>query len=146
MTEANVEELRGRLAEVPLFAECHTPDLAIIAQRAEIRDVPSGTTLIAAGDMGDEFFVLLSGRASVAPNGAVVGELAPGAHFGELALLDPAPRSADVVMTSDGAISVFSRATLLLALSAIPELAPALLKFVARRLRDADAGSEREVM
>ena len=96
--------------------------------------------------MGDEFFVLLSGTASVARNGKGVGELAPGAHFGELALLDPAPRSADVVMTSDGTISVFSRATLLLALSAIPELAPALLMFVARRLREADAGSEREVM
>ena len=39
MTEANVEELRVRLAEVPLFAGCHPPDLAIIAQRAEIRDV-----------------------------------------------------------------------------------------------------------
>ena len=75
----------------------------------------------------------------------MVGELAPGAHFGELALLDPA-RSADIVLTSDGTVSVFSRATLLLALSAIPELAPALLMFVARRLREADAASEREVM
>ena len=146
MTEANVEKLRARLAEVPLFAGCHPPDLAIIAQRAEMRDVPQGTTLIAAGDVGDEFFVLLSGTASVARNGTMVGELAPGAHFGELALLDPAPRSADIVMTSDGTISVFSRATLLLALSAIPELAPALLMFVARRLREADAASEREVM
>ena len=90
--------------------------------------------------------MLLSGTASVARNGTVVGELAPGAHFGELALLDPAPRSADIVMTSDGTVSVFSRATLLLALSAIPELAPALLMFVARRLREADAASEREVM
>jgi CRP/FNR family transcriptional regulator, cyclic AMP receptor protein len=146
MTEANVEKLRARLAEVPLFAGCHPPDVAIIAQRAEMRDVPRGTTLITAGDVGDEFFVLLSGTASVARNGTVVGELAPGAHFGELALLDPAPRSADIVMTSDGTISVFSRATLLLALSAIPELAPALLMFVARRLREADAASEREVM
>jgi CRP-like cAMP-binding protein len=146
MTEANVEKLRARLAEVPLFAGCHPPDVAIIAQRAEMRDVPRGTALITAGDVGDEFFVLLSGTASVARNGTVVGELAPGAHFGELALLDPAPRSADIVMTSDGTISVFSRATLLLALSAIPELAPALLMFVARRLREADAASEREVM
>ena len=146
MTEANVEKLRVRLTEVPLFAGCHPPDLAIIAQRAEMRDVSQGTTLIAAGDVGDEFFVLLSGTASVARNGTMVGELAPGAHFGELALLDPAPRSADIVMTSDGTVSVFSRATLLLALSAIPELAPALLMFVARRLREADAASEREVM
>ena len=146
MTEVKVEELRSRLAEIPLFAGCHPPDLAIIAQRAETRDVPRGTTLIAAGDVGDEFFVLLSGTASVARNGVVVGSLAPGAHFGELALLDPAPRSADVVMTSDGSVSVFSRATLLLALSAITELAPALLMFLARRLREADAASEREVM
>jgi CRP/FNR family cyclic AMP-dependent transcriptional regulator len=102
--------------------------------------------LIAAGDVGDEFFVLLSGTATVARNGVVVGELAPGAHFGELALLDPAPRSADVVMTSDGSVSVFSRATLLLALDAIPGIAPALLAFLARRLREAEAGNEREAL
>jgi CRP-like cAMP-binding protein len=146
MTQTDVDDLRVRLAAVPLFAGCHPPDLAIIAQRAEIRDVPRGSTVIRTGDLGDEFFVLLAGTASVARNGSVVGELTPGAHFGELALLDPAPRSADVVMTSDGAISVFSRATLLLALSAIPELAPALLMFLARRLREADAANEREVM
>jgi CRP-like cAMP-binding protein len=59
-------------------------------------------------------------------------------------LLDPAPRSLDVITTSDCVVGVLSRAGFLLVLDAVPGVAPQLLQFLARRLRDADLGEDHE--
>jgi CRP-like cAMP-binding protein len=146
VTTIATEQLRDRLETVPLFAACFPADIAVLAERSEIREIAAGTTLIRTGEVGEEFFVLLSGEAAVERNGESVGTLRPGDHFGEMALLDPAPRSADVYMRSDGVVSVFSRANFLLALDAVPGIAPVLLAFLARRLRDAEAGEVHEVL
>jgi CRP-like cAMP-binding protein len=138
-TTETTAALRARLEAVPLFAHCAPADLAIVAQRSEIRDVAAGTPIIEAGSLGEEFYVLLSGTATVSRSGATVATLQPGDHFGELALLDPAPRDADVTMRDDGVVSVLSRHNFLLALNAIPGITPALLSFLAKRLREAES-------
>src|SRR5262245_40595938 len=88
-TTETTAALRARLEAVPLFAHCAPSDLAIVAQRSEIRDVVAGTPIIEAGALGEEFYVLLSGAATVSRNGVTVATLESGDHFGELALLDP---------------------------------------------------------
>lgn len=140
----SADQLRDRLQAVPLFARCHPSDLQIVAQRSSIRSVDVGTELVRAGTEGDEFFVLLEGTAEVRRNGEIGGTLEAGDHFGELALLDPAPRSADVVMTSDGVVSVLTRTNFKLVLEAVPGVAPELMAFLARRLRVADAPEPNE--
>ena len=45
---------------------------------------------------GHEFFVIVEGTAKVSRQGRKVAEVGPGASFGELALLDRAPRNATV--------------------------------------------------
>ena len=140
----SADQLRERLEGVPLFARCHPSDLQTVAQRSEIRAVTAGTELMHAGDHGDEFFVLLAGSAEVRRDGDIGGKLEAGDHFGELALLDPAPRSADVVMTADGIVSVLSRTNFTLVLEAVPGVAPEMMAFLARRLRDAEAGEPNE--
>jgi CRP-like cAMP-binding protein len=135
------DQLRDRLGGVPLFARCDPGDLRVIADRAEIRSVAAGTRLIAEGEAGDEFFVVLDGTAEVRRQGAVVQGLGPGDHFGELALLDPAPRSADIVATAEATVGVLSRARFRLVLSAVPGIAEELLAFLARRLRAAEQAS-----
>ena len=49
-------------------------------------------------------------------------------------------------MTSDGVVSVLSRHNFALVLDAVPGIAPVLLAFLARRLRDADIGAPNEVI
>ena len=141
-----LQELAGRLETIPLFARCHPSDLWVVAKRCELREVPAGTVLIRAGDHSDELFVLLSGTAERGKPGepARSGSFGPGDYFGELALLDPAPRSLDVVTTSDCVVGVLSRANFLLVLDAVPGVWPQLLTFLARRLRDADLGELHE--
>jgi CRP-like cAMP-binding protein len=131
---AVLEFLRERLALIPLFAGCSPSDLRVLAERCELRDVPDGTRLIEAGETGDEFFVLLSGSAERG-HGDSVRKLEPGDYFGELAVLDPAPRSLDVIATSASTVAVLSRSNFLLVLDAVPAVSPQLLAFLARRLR-----------
>jgi CRP-like cAMP-binding protein len=133
---SNTEELERRLAEVPLFARCARADLWVVAQRCDIRPVPTGTAVLRAGEPGDEFFVLLDGKVEVQREGAVLSQLGPGDHFGELAVLDPAPRNADVIVTSDATLGVLSHAQFRLVLDAVPGVAEAMLSFLARRVRD----------
>ncbi len=138
------QELETRLESIPLFARCHRSDLRVIAKRCELREVHAGTTLIHAGELGDELFVLLTGTAERGRPGEHIRTFGPGDYFGELALLDPAPRSLDVVTTSACLVGVLSRASFLLVLDAVPGVWPQLLAFLARRLRDADLGEEHE--
>ena len=131
-------ELATRLETIPLFARCHPGDLRVIARHCELREAASGTALIRAGELGDELFVVLSGSAERGRPGQPVRTFGPGDYFGELALLDPAPRSLDVVTTSECVVGVLSRANFLLVLDAVPGVWPQLLAFLARRIRDAE--------
>ena len=89
---ATVERLRA----VPLFARCTTRDLRIVARHVDLVEVPEGVDVVREGEEGETFFVVLEGRAAIMRRGRKIDELTPGSHFGELALLDPAPRSVTV--------------------------------------------------
>jgi CRP/FNR family transcriptional regulator, cyclic AMP receptor protein len=128
-------ELVERLAEARLFAHCNTSDLHVVADRCEVRDVAAGTTLVREGEPGDEFFVLLDGQADVRRDGELLAQLGPGQSFGELALLDPGPRAADVVVTSDATIAVLGKARFRLVLEAVPAVSEAMLASLARLVR-----------
>ena len=58
------------------------------------------------GDEGDNFYVLVSGKASVYVNGSAVGLIPEGSSFGELALLYNTPRTATI--RSDTLCTVFA--------------------------------------
>ena len=75
-----------------------TPDdvLADVAGRVEELTFDSGQTVFEKGDFGDSLFIIVSGRVAVRDGERLLTELGKGGIFGELALLDPAPRSASV--------------------------------------------------
>ena len=134
------QTLVDRLATVPLFARCHRADLRVIAKYCEVRDVPADTVLVRSGELTSDFFVLLSGSARRGGPAPPIYDLGPGDYFGELAILDPAPRSLDVMATSDATVGVLTRSAFLLVLDAVTGVAPQLLQALAHRLRTADLG------
>src|SRR5436853_4645472 len=85
------------LAEVPLFQGLSKRHLRRVAKLARIRRFAPGSALVRTGDAGRSFFVLLDGTAKVMRAGGRSRRLGMGDYFGEMALLDGAPRSADVV-------------------------------------------------
>jgi CRP-like cAMP-binding protein len=90
------------------------------------------------GRRGHEFYVLLDGKAEVIHGGEQVAVLGPGQHFGELALLDPAPRSATVRMATDGEVLEITQHAFFELLEEVPILGRRLLAGLARRLHDLD--------
>src|SRR5262249_32202200 len=89
------------LAAVPLFSALSKRDLQTVAKQAEHVHAPAGKAIVTEGAAGADFFVILDGRARVERHGAQVAELGPGAFFGDLALLDRAPRNASVIAETD---------------------------------------------
>jgi len=95
--------LAGILGQLPLFGGLPKGDLRVVAGLVEMRHYVGGVRVVRAGTPGDCFHIVLDGRAVVEP---VVGSgrsLGPGAFFGELALLDGAPRAATVA--ADGELT-----------------------------------------
>jgi CRP-like cAMP-binding protein len=127
------------LSRVPMFSSCSGEQLEQLASLAIERDVEPGVAIVREGDMGEEFFVLADGKARVTRGGSEVADLGAGAYFGELALLDPAPRDATVSATAPSNLLVIDRAGFEKALTQIPALRDAMLHGMARRIHDLDA-------
>ena len=100
------------LGNVDMFGGLNPKALKSLARAGHVVDVPAGAEVVHAGDPvggfrafspdGAEMHVILRGTATVHLNGQVVGNLSADDYFGELALIDGRPRSADVVAGSSG--------------------------------------------
>jgi len=101
--------------------------------------VPEGTVFIREGEPGDAFYVALEGDAVIERESRVVGRVGPGDHVGELALLDPAPRSATVRATTPMVLGALDAPTFNAIVRDVPALTSKLLRALARRLRSRDA-------
>ena len=129
------------LQQVSLFSACSRKDLQLVARRAEDVKVPAGKVLVAEGETGHEFFVILEGNAKVTRQGRKIADIGAGAAFGELALLDKAPRNATVVAESDMELVVLGQREFAGIIDEVPGFSRKLLAGMARRLRESDAKS-----
>jgi CRP/FNR family transcriptional regulator, cyclic AMP receptor protein len=127
------------LSQVPMFSACSKRDLQLVARRAEDVRVAAGKVLVNEGETGHEFFVILDGTARVTRRGKRVATLGPGSAFGELALLDRAPRNATVVAETPMELVVLGQREFAGIIDEVPGFARKLLAGMASRLREADA-------
>ena len=131
------------LATIPLFSGLHRDELARFAELTRERAYPKGSVILFQDDPGDSLFVLRQGRVKVVLIGedgreVILGVLEPGAHFGELALIDDQPRSAHVIAMDDAQLLILRREDFRRRVEANPTVAWALLTELSRRLRRAD--------
>lgn len=128
----------ARLSEVSLFRALSAKDLQVLGRSTDTVGVPAGKTLVKEGEPGREFFVILSGEVSVTVDGKEVAVLREGQWFGELALIDPAPRDATVVTLTPCELMIIESRRFLPLLDEVPVLSHKLMVGLARRLREAD--------
>ena len=133
------EDVIAHLGNVPLFSACAKKDLQHIAKYSDRVTVPAGTKMTQEGRVGYEFYVILEGKASVNREGREVNTLGPGDAFGELALLDRAPRNATVEAITEVHALVMGQREFTAALDVVPTIAHKLLIGLARRIHDVDA-------
>ena len=129
------------LAQVPLFSALSRKELALVARRAEDVKVDQGRVLVSEGATGSEFFVIIDGKAAVSKQGRKIATLGPGDAFGELALLDKAPRNPTVTAETPLEVVVLGQREFGGLIDEVPGFARKLLAGMARRLREADAKS-----
>lgn len=99
------EELVERF---PLFAGLTPEQREVLMLNFEPQSADPGTRVIRAGDEADKVYFISSGEAEVSVGGRRI-KLGPGDYFGEMALLNEAPRSADVTATDYSKFATLSR-------------------------------------
>jgi CRP-like cAMP-binding protein len=126
------------LKKVPLFSRLSEKALASIVKVAIEKEFKSGTQIVSEGDTGTGFYLIISGSTEVSRSGAKIAKLRAGEFFGEMALLDGAPRSADVTALEDTKCLVLTLWVLKGIIAANPNVALGMLEELARRLREAE--------
>lgn len=99
--QTDVEAKTEILRRIPLFQHMTYKELLAILGIARGRQFATGETIIQEGEPGAELFVLFRGKVDVAKGGLRIAQLKEGGHFGEMGLVDQAPRSATVTAVED---------------------------------------------
>lgn len=101
----------GFLEEVELLKTLTPYERSKIADALETKKYPPGTTIIKEGDVGESFYILESGEAEVYKRGVdqPVKRYNKGDYFGELALLNDAPRAASVVSATEVKVATLGK-------------------------------------
>ena len=124
------------LGAIPLFHGLSHRHLRRIAGAATVKRYVPYTAIVRIDDAGDAFFVILDGTAYVRRPGKRNIRLQPGDFFGELALLDTAPRLATVEAETEVLTMRLGRTAFQKVLNDEPKVALAMLRTLARRMRE----------
>src|SRR4051812_42272010 len=84
----------------PLLVHLEPAQLERIARAGEIESYNPGEPIVAEGSLGDALFLILSGQTAVHRASQTFATLDGGDLFGEMSLVEPAPRSASVTAMS----------------------------------------------
>jgi cAMP-dependent protein kinase regulator len=97
------------LEDVPLLSSLTPYERSKIADALETQKFAAGQEIIKEGDPGHSFYLLESGEADAVKGDAKVLHYKKGDFFGELALLNDAPRAASVVAASDVKVATLGK-------------------------------------
>lgn len=98
----------------------------------------AGQPIIHAGNTGHSMFVVVEGQAEVRVGDKAIDLVGPGSIFGEMALIDDAPRSATVLAKTDCRLVEVDRRRFEFMVSETPYFALAVMRVMADRLRKAN--------
>ncbi|HET9692257.1 MAG TPA: cyclic nucleotide-binding domain-containing protein [Acidimicrobiales bacterium] len=127
------------LAGVRLFRSLSPKQIELIAKIADVVTLPAGTKIVTQGDVGHEFYLVVSGAATVERNGEKVASLGEGDYFGELAVLGHGTRNATVVADGEIELLVIGQREFRTVLDDVPAMAYTILTTMAERLSEADS-------
>jgi CRP-like cAMP-binding protein len=126
------------LARVPIFEKCTPEEIRAIASVAQEHFYEPGQIIVTQGTPGQAFYLILAGRVSIEREGRSLGAFGPGDFFGEMSLLDNAPRSATIRAIEQTRCLMLSSWDFKALIERNPSIAIKLLEVLSRRLRVAD--------
>lgn len=122
------------LKQSPLFEGLSRKQLAHLARLTDDLEVPAGTVLCRQGSLGQEFFVIIEGEATVTRGGKAVATVGSGDFFGEIALLEHVRRTATVTAATPLRFFVVSDRAFQAVLATDPSIERKVLRALARRV------------
>ena len=140
------------LRQIKLFSTLSRRELPVVQALRHERNYLAGEVVFDEGDDGEAIYAIVSGEVEILRHEGGrqqrLAVLAAGEVFGELALLDQAPRAAQARAHSDCRLVVFFRADFMSLLETHPKIASkialALARHLGGRLRQANAGARQE--
>lgn len=134
------DQVSSRLSAIPMFSDLSADNIETLAGMVQYRRFPRGAFIVGQNEIGSSMYLLVSGRVKVSlasPEGKelVLNYLEAPAHFGEMALVDAQPRSADVIAVTDVELFGLDAKDLSAAIQLQPRLALSLIATLSRRLR-----------
>lgn len=129
------------LGSIDIFRRVPQELLSELSSRLRPFPVSAGVRIVTEGEEGEELYIVRSGEVAVQHGDDVLRRIGPGSVFGELAVLDPAPRSADVIATTDTDLLILDRTTLLDLMGRQPEVAADIITMLVRQFRADTSGA-----
>ena len=135
MSEGTVQKMFA-LEGVSVFSQSDVDDIAAVAAVAREVRFRAGERIFSQGDPGDALYVIVEGAVDHFRDGEHVLRSQAKETFGDVSLLDGAPRPTDVVAVEDTRVLVIDRRDFLDLLADRPELLTGFFRAVSQQLRD----------
>ena len=124
------------LQGIDIFAGTPGALLAAVTQIMEEMEVEAGAPLITEGEVEDCLYIIVEGQVRIHSHGRTLNTLGPGHSVGELAVLDPEPRSASATTVERTLLFRIDKAPFDEVMALRPEIAQAVMRALARRIRE----------
>ena len=124
------------LKTVDTFARISDEVLAEVAQSLEELTILKGEVVFEKGDFGDSMFIIAQGRVRVHNGDQHLNYLDDRDVFGEMAILDPAPRVASITAVADTQLLRLDQDTLYELMEDRVEVAQGIIRVLSNHLRN----------
>ena len=124
------------LKKIDLFSNISSKVLYHVSQITEEVEFLKGETIFSEGDFGDHMLVIAKGKVRIHRGGKTIVEIGDGAFFGEMAILDGEPRSADTTAIEDCILFKINQRDFSQVLSTQNDVMIGIIKILTKRLRE----------
>lgn len=123
------------LKSINLFSQISEDDLLALANSVKELEFKVGDEVIKEGEIGTSMYVIVEGEVNVIAGGKKITTLKEKEVFGELAALDPEPRSATIKVTKELLAFKIENTVIYDLINIYPNVAKAIISILCQRIR-----------